>query len=391
MNETWWVDPSQLDDDQKQVVALPPDRDHLITGPPGSGKTNLLLLKATEIVRMGKPNVLILVFTRTLREFVASGVSHYAFGPEKIKTFAGWTSQFLREEGVEPETDADFETQRKKQVRQLTDVVSRRKHGQLWDAMFIDEGQDCLPEEIELFRSLAKVLIVAADDRQRIYSTGDSVAEWKKKIANVFPLRFHYRNGEKICALADAISKTSDPALKLVPTCQYKESERPSSVDAIFLPTIADQVGRAAKTLEDQMKAYPDEMLGLICPRHSELNQVIEELKRLPIASSCVFQTHGGGGYVPFEREKPICVCTIHSAKGLEFRTLHIVGTDLLKKFQHQRRLAYTAVTRAKTSLSLYHGADMPPFLGSAVASLSKPPARPKLDDLFRGGPHNVA
>jgi superfamily I DNA and RNA helicase len=146
MNETWWVDPSQLDDDQKQVVALPPDRDHLITGPPGSGKTNLLLLKATEIVRMGKPNVLILVFTRTLREFVASGVSHYAFGAEKIKTFAGWTSQFLREEGVEPETDANFEAQRKKQVRQLTEVVSRRKHGQLWDAMFTTKGRIVSPK-----------------------------------------------------------------------------------------------------------------------------------------------------------------------------------------------------------------------------------------------------
>ena len=42
MNDTWWVKQSQLDDDQKKVFTLPIDKDHLVKGPPGSGKTNLL-------------------------------------------------------------------------------------------------------------------------------------------------------------------------------------------------------------------------------------------------------------------------------------------------------------------------------------------------------------
>ena len=45
MNETWWVDPSQLDVDQKKVIRAGADQDLLILGPPGSGKTNLLLLR----------------------------------------------------------------------------------------------------------------------------------------------------------------------------------------------------------------------------------------------------------------------------------------------------------------------------------------------------------
>jgi superfamily I DNA and RNA helicase len=102
MNDTWWVQPDQLDPDQKQVIALPIDSDHLITGPPGSGKTNLLLLKASQMVSSGKPNVLILVFTRTLREFVAAGVNNYTFSPDKIKTFAGWMLGLFHEDGLTP-------------------------------------------------------------------------------------------------------------------------------------------------------------------------------------------------------------------------------------------------------------------------------------------------
>ncbi len=46
MQETWWVAEGDLDDDQKKIAALPAKRSHLITGPPGCGKTNLLLLRA---------------------------------------------------------------------------------------------------------------------------------------------------------------------------------------------------------------------------------------------------------------------------------------------------------------------------------------------------------
>ena len=72
MNETWWVKQEQLDEGQKAVIDLPLDQSHLMVGRPGSGKTNLLLLRGSQLVRSNKPNVLILTFTRTLREFVAS-------------------------------------------------------------------------------------------------------------------------------------------------------------------------------------------------------------------------------------------------------------------------------------------------------------------------------
>src|SRR4030042_3177433 len=87
MNETWWVNESDLDDDQKRVIALGPDGRHLITGPPGSGKTNMLILRANYLSASGRPNLLILVFTRTLREFLVSGASRYSFPRDKVQTY----------------------------------------------------------------------------------------------------------------------------------------------------------------------------------------------------------------------------------------------------------------------------------------------------------------
>ncbi len=46
MEETWWVEEGQLDDDQRKVAELKSKGSYLIKGPPGSGKTNLLLLRA---------------------------------------------------------------------------------------------------------------------------------------------------------------------------------------------------------------------------------------------------------------------------------------------------------------------------------------------------------
>ena len=51
MEATWWTQPDQLDEDQKKVVALPMEGNHLVVGPPGRVKTNLLILRATYLYR----------------------------------------------------------------------------------------------------------------------------------------------------------------------------------------------------------------------------------------------------------------------------------------------------------------------------------------------------
>src|SRR6478752_1827995 len=70
----WWVKREQLDQYQLGLVEkLPLNENSLVLGPPGSGKTNVLLRRAQFIRGQQMPNVLVLTFTRPLAEFVKTG------------------------------------------------------------------------------------------------------------------------------------------------------------------------------------------------------------------------------------------------------------------------------------------------------------------------------
>jgi superfamily I DNA/RNA helicase len=76
-------------------------------------------------------------------------------------------------------------------------------------------------------------------------------------------------------------------------------------------------------------------------------------------------------GYEAFDPQRSICVCKLHSAKGLEFRAFHILAAEGLKKFPMQRELTFMGVTRAKTSLCIYHSGDLPSYLEGALSKLN--------------------
>ena len=87
---SWWFDISDLDEDQKDVIELPPEGDYLILGPPGSGKTNLLLIRAEYLIRTDRPNTFVLMFNEPLHDFVVRGGVHYNVPPAKIRKMLSW-------------------------------------------------------------------------------------------------------------------------------------------------------------------------------------------------------------------------------------------------------------------------------------------------------------
>lgn len=101
-----------------------------------------------------------------------------------------------------------------------------------------------------------------------------------------------------------------------------------------------------------------------------------------PLGSKSVMQS-STERYVSFSEDKQIIICTLHAAKGLEFRALHIAGFEFIKKFQKQRNMAFTAVTRVKTSLSVYHAGDLPGYFEQAHVNMGRPRDIPKLNKLF--------
>lgn len=383
MNNLWWKTPDDLDSKQKSILELPIDNSHLILGPPGSGKTNLLLLRASQLVLSGKQNILILVFTRTLREFVATGGHQYAFGADRICTLNSWAFDFLREQGLDPFRHADFEKQRKGQLDQIQKAIRSRNLNAQYDAIILDEAQDYLAEELDVFFKLGNVVFAAADSRQQVYTTGETGgASLSARFGeSIYTLKHHYRNGHKICQVADELAKSWGGYDLLMPTSNYDERRFPSSVTVTSSGDLEGQVHNAIKAIELQMKAYPEEELAILCPK-SVLKRVWHVVSNSVIGPSAILQS-AEDGYAPFEDGKPICVCSVHGAKGLEFRTVHLIDAENIGKSPLRRNITYTAVTRAKTSLGIYHSKSLPPYLDSALNVIRPPVAAVKLDQLF--------
>jgi DNA helicase IV len=240
-----------------------------------------------------------------------------------------------------------------------------------------------LPEEIAIFRRLGKVLFAVADSRQKIYTSVDCMAALEAAAGNnIHKLKYHYRNGRKICLVADTLARDNEDYEPLGSSSNYDEVAKPSTVEHYMCPDIAAQCAKMIATLETQVKAYPDELLGVLCPRKEQLAEVWALVKDSSIGHLAVLQK--SGDYVPFDPERPICVCTIHGAKGLEFRVVHVLACETLKRFRLQRNITFTAVTRAKTSLTMYYSGDIAGYLEGALASIDPEPELPEIPDVFK-------
>jgi hypothetical protein len=385
LETTWWTNPEDLDDDQKAVVALDLDGDHLVLGPPGSGKTNLLILRAAHLYGAGLHNIAVLTFGRVLREFLAAGANNYTFPSSKVQTYVRWAAGLLSDGGVPIRSQGSIQELRPLLYTKLSELARASNPENRFDCILLDEVQDYTPDEIRLIRCFTDRLFAVGDDRQRIYEAVGSIDTLRAEIPSVKYLGYHYRNGIKICRLADGIRGLLDSPDGLEATSQYDEMAYPSTVNSSGALSILDQVDLALPNISTQLRAYPDGIIGILCPRHKELDSVWSTLTNSPLSDDVQLQKHANG-YEPFDSDRRVIVTTTHGAKGLEFRALHLMGMDKVVKFRaNQRNITYTAVTRAKTSLTIYHDGALPGYLESGLrAAQGKLISAPKLGDLFK-------
>lgn len=383
MSTTWWTSSNELDVEQKKIVALNSDGHHLVLGPPGSGKTNLLLLRASFLHQAGLKNIVVLAFGRVLREFLASGTANCSFDSDKIQTYVKWARNLLLENGVTVEEDS-FELLRPRLLAELNVLADLEKPENQFDSILLDEAQDYSSEEIKTIFRFTPRLFAVGDNKQRILSETEGALEVISKTNNVTTSRLssHYRNGIYVCRVADGIQNLVSDATGMEANSNYDEESFPSTVNEFGNLSLSDQVTTAIPAIVDQLKAYPDELIGILTPRKSELRDVENILNSSILANE--IQVQSDQTYAAINNEKRVIVASIHGAKGLEFRAVHLIGMDFVKKFRLQKRMCYTAVTRCKTSLSIYHDEALPGYLEKGLQACLAPPVKPSLDDLFK-------
>lgn len=384
MDTTWWTDPSQLDAQQRIVVSIPVEADVLVLGPPGSGKTNLMLLRASFLEGANEKDFVILTFNRSLKEFLVSGSENYNFPAVRIKSFVQWGREVLRENGITTNDSLDFDDARAEIVQNLSAVSKKSIASNLTDFILIDEAQDYTTEELAIIRALAKHIFAVGDTRQMIYAKPEALTGFKASMTHSPTLIHHYRNGLKICRLADGIIGELDTPQGMEATANYDEASSPSSVRCHRNLSLDQQAEKMLEEIRVQLRAYPEnDLIGVMVPKRSDLQRVWQKIAASDIAAFAVFQS-SDDGYHALDSSKRVIVSTIHGAKGLEYRACHLLALETIIRFPTQKKLAYTACTRAKTSLRLYCSGTLPSYIERGLDALAPKPAAPKLDDLFR-------
>lgn len=373
MQESWWKEEKDLKDEQKAVVNLPPEGSYLVTGPPGCGKTNLLLLRLKWLSVSGKKNVLFLTLGRSLAEFIKTGI-----GPKKIiefdqvKTYMRWAYDLASENRPDllRNVPEHYEDSRVYFADHLEEITAKLPTG-FYDAIVVDEVQDLRGSELAILQRLTSRIMVAGDTRQSIYA-GDGVAAAIAANFVVKELQFHYRIGKAICKVADIVYPPEAGHPTLSQRCQYDE-KLPSTVAAEDCKDLAEQGAKLVENVRLQLKAYPGESVGILIPTFK--HGVLEAVKLALDASdfSDLVEYHGSDGR-DFPEGKRVFVLTCHSAKGMEFRAVNLFAAENMYQGPlGKRTLQFTTVTRAKTSLRVYYTGRLPAAMATAFAAEAVP------------------
>ncbi len=371
MSSAFWVSGDDLDADQaKAVEGIPETASFLLRGPAGSGKTNILLLRAKWLTYRKLSDFKIVVFTGSLRRFIEQGCQHYGIDPSSVVTQMTFFRNLLDEYGVPYELTKNFETDRSMLAGKVMSLIESRGITQEYcGALLVDEAQDYTDTELLVFRRLTKNLVLAADSRQSIYRITHTPGLPERLVDdNVVTLRFHYRSGLKLCKVADAI--LSDAAIypRVQGECLYAEGARPSSVTPVSCASFEEQLRAIASNVAPQVDLYPDERIGVLFPKREQANEFQAFVLANPVAGAT----------------EALWVDTLHGAKGWEFRAVHIGGADTLYRMgATQKRLIYTGLLRGKTSAHIYYSGHLPGYLEAALATLEPPRPVPRLKDLF--------
>jgi DNA helicase IV len=371
MSTTFWISKDDLDAEQGRAVeGIPESASFLLRGPAGSGKTNILLLRAKWLAYK-KIDFTFVVFTSSLRRFVAAGCEQYDLNPTAVVTQMAFFRALLLEYGVSPELTGKFEIDRNMLAGQVMSLIETRNIPNTYcKALIIDEAQDYTDTEMLVFRRLTTRLVLAADSRQSIYRVTHTPGLLEKLVAdNVVTLRYHYRSGLRLCKVADAILSDAENFPHVQGECRYDEAARPSSVSTVVCDNFAAQVTVLIANIRSQLDLYPGERIGVLFPKREQVAEFEQALALSDI-----------------EDHSLVWVDTLHGAKGWEFRAVHLAGCEVLSKMgPTQKRLIYTGVLRGKTSAHVYYSGRLPGYLEAALAVLEPPRPNPTLGDLFGG------
>lgn len=353
------MSPTYLDLSEEQqdlLRELPFDGHHVVTGPPGSGKS-LLAAQHAGLLALTGVRVHLLTRSNLLRQSLA------VHGDVEVSTVHAWIHAWHRARTGEPAPTAAEDWFDWSELFALAAVEERAEPS----ALVVDEGQDLPRSFYRLCRLLGVPVTVFADECQRITDTQSTLDEISAALGDCarHHLTHQHRTTRPIAALAARFHTggTAPPP-------------PPRTGPAPRLWRYADQRALVSQLVAHAAR-HPQRTIGVVLRTTRQQLSLHERLERTAPRLRCQVYvgTAAEGRHRTLDLRRPgIRVISRASAKGLEFDSVFVpdVHTDSGDPGAAALRMTYyVLLTRAREEVHLgYEGDREPPLVAGIPPGL---------------------
>lgn len=364
-----------MDLQQEQIARTLGEGHRVIHGVAGSGKTMILIYRAQHLAHAARPDrpVLVLCFNRSLADRIEAQLRQRGVDERvQVSTFHGWCQDVVRSYQLDVPAPANSP----QYFQELVLAVDRAlasgfvPRGQ-YTALLVDEAHDFeddwLRMAVRLVDPATRSLLVLYDDAQSIYqrrrrqfslASVDIQAKGRTSI-----LKLNYRNTAEVLSLAvhfaqGLLQAPSDGTAVegAIPLVQPATAGRRGAMPVLQrVGDVREEVLSVADRVISWLEQGRDPSdIGVLARTKYMLQPIERELlrRRVPV------QSMGSRAARAFDWQSPsVKLMTLHSAKGLEFAAVQVVGLQALpmkdESLEDAARLLYVGMTRATHELAL--------------------------------------
>lgn len=186
--DIWLIPKKHLFFEQQYVIEKDIEENLIINGPPGSGKTQIILHRAkflSDYYKIKPERFHIFVFTNVLKDYISSALTLLDIPEDCVTTIDAWCMSYFKKyihaRVPYAHKQPDFKAIREAVLRNFRE----KKLSPIYDFVVVDEGQDLPEESFKLLKAIATHITVCMDNKQQIYENGCS----EKAILKILELR----------------------------------------------------------------------------------------------------------------------------------------------------------------------------------------------------------
>lgn len=344
----WLVPFPELTDAQRRAVLLSPELHRVFAGPPGSGKTMVLLHRAANLrdaFGIDPARLQVFVFTNTLKSYIRSELGLLRLPDSCVSTFDSWCLRFFHAvvRGRVPMDDdeTDYPRLRATAAAWLREHPLRHRP---FDAVLVDEGQDLDGSTFEILRSVASHVTVCTDSRQQLYDTGSSeteIAGWLGLGQRNVSFLDAFRCVPLVSRLASLYIAEPEERERFLRQVRAEQGER--ELPLLFVArSAAEERGRLVQVLRTRLAR--GERVAILVPS----KRMMGRIQRACGEAGLTLET---SPHLRFTSLVPKLL-TYHGGKGLVFDSVLLPGIEQ-GAFRHGDasawlRLLFVGITRAR-------------------------------------------